>query len=166
MKKRIYRLIMGVLLLGWMIVIFLFSSQESQQSGELSGGVAYRIIKTCDKILDADMSAVELTFWAGKLDYPVRKLAHMSEYALLAVFAALFLLGYREWGKRTAFYSLMLSACYAVTDEVHQLFVAGRAGRFSDVCIDTCGAVIGLLFFTIILKFVRNHCEKKRLLLK
>lgn len=166
MKKRRYRVVTGVLLFGWMLVIFLFSSQEALQSGELSGGVAYQIIKTCDKLLDTELSVPELSLWAGRLDYPVRKLAHMTEYALLAAFAGLFFLGYKEWGRRTVCDSLILSACYAMTDEAHQLFVAGRAGRFSDVCIDTCGAAIGLLIFTIILKFVRNHCEKKRLLLK
>lgn len=166
MKKRGYRLITGALLIGWMIIIFWFSAQPAMESQEMSGGVAYRVMSACDRIFDADMSAADLMQWAERIDYPIRKLAHMSEYALLAIFSGACLLGYREWDKKTICGSLVLSAGYAVTDEIHQLFVSGRAGRFSDVCIDTFGAAIGLVFFAIMLKLVRNHCEKKRLLLK
>ncbi len=33
---------------------------------------------------------------------------------------------------------------YAVSDEVHQLFVPGRGGQLTDVIIDTAGAGAGL----------------------
>lgn len=166
MKKRRYRWITAVLLIGWMAVIFWFSAQPAMESQEMSGGVAYRVMAACDRIFDADMSAADLMQWAERIDYPIRKAAHMSEYALLAIFVAACLLGYRKWDGKTICGCLMLSAGYAITDEVHQLFVQGRAGRFSDVCIDTAGAAIGLVFFAVMLKLVRNHCEKKKLLLK
>ena len=34
---------------------------------------------------------------------------------------------------------------YASTDEIHQLFVGGRSGRFTDVLIDTAGGFIGIM---------------------
>lgn len=46
------------------------------------------------------------------------------------------------------------AAVYAATDEIHQLFVPGRAGRFSDVCIDGAGAVLGVVVFVVIVKLV------------
>ena len=48
--------------------------------------------------------------------------------------------------------AVAVAVLYAATDEIHQLFVPGRAGRFSDVCIDTLGAVIWLLLFTALRK--------------
>lgn len=163
MKKQGYRRIVGLLLLGWMLVIFWFSAQPATESTEMSGGVAQRILETYDKIFDTNMPEGELVLWATRIDYPIRKLAHMSEYAVLAIFFGAYLMGYRQWGKRTAYGSLVLSVCYAATDEIHQLFVPGRAGRFSDVCIDTAGAIIGVCFLAIVMKLVRSHCAKKRI---
>jgi VanZ family protein len=55
--------------------------------------------------------------------------------------------------------AVALAFLYAMTDEFHQLFVAGRAGRFIDVCIDTAGAVIGVLILAIIIKFHYNNTK-------
>ena len=46
---------------------------------------------------------------------------------------------------------------YACTDEFHQLFVPGRAGRFTDVLIDTTGGIIMLLFIALV-----THVARKR----
>ena len=47
-----------------------------------------------------------------------------------------------------------LTAFYACTDEFHQLFVPGRAGLLSDVLIDSLSAVLGLVVFLLLQKFV------------
>ena len=64
-------------------------------------------------------------------DYPLRKLAHMAEYAVL------YLLARRAMGARAA---LAFSILYAASDEWHQTFVPGRRGAASDVLIDALGA--------------------------
>ena len=48
------------------------------------------------------------------------------------------------------------TAVYAATDEIHQLFVAGRSGRFSDVCIDSAGALAGVLVFALLVRIVKR----------
>lgn len=53
----------------------------------------------------------------------------------------------------TAFFA---AAVYAATDEIHQLFVAGRSGRFSDVLIDSSGALLGVLIFALIVRIVKR----------
>ena len=45
---------------------------------------------------------------------------------------------------------------YACTDEFHQLFVPGRAGRFTDVLIDTTGGIIMLLFIALVIHVARK----------
>ena len=42
---------------------------------------------------------------------------------------------------------------YACSDEIHQLFVPGRSGMFTDVLIDTGGAVTGMLV-SMLLMFI------------
>lgn len=39
----------------------------------------------------------------------------------------------------------MICILYAISDEVHQLFVPGRGGQVRDVIIDSAGAIAGIL---------------------
>lgn len=75
----------------------------------------------------------------GVWDTVLRKLAHLGEYAVLGVLLARAL-------RRTA-PALVLGSLYAVTDELHQLLVPGRAGRPLDWAIDTAGVVAGALLW-------------------
>jgi VanZ family protein len=80
----------------------------------------------------------------------VRKCAHLTEYALLAWMFWHALRKpqkpeLRPWSWREANLSIMLVALYAATDEFHQHFVPSREGKFSDVLIDTIGAICGIL---------------------
>jgi VanZ family protein len=73
----------------------------------------------------------------GTWDFVLRKLAHMTEYAVLAA-----LLARAARNEPRAF---VLAVAYAVTDELHQSFVRGREGRPLDVAIDAAGALAGLV---------------------
>ena len=85
-----------------------------------------------------------------RVQYGVRKAAHVTEYAMLA------LLIWRArrrpvrgdtrpWRWREAWFALVCAALFAVSDEIHQAFVPGREGRATDVLIDSAGALAGLL---------------------
>ena len=124
------------LMLCWMVVIFMFSAEPDTESSELSGSVA------------SHWDEKELLDKAELIDYPVRKCAHMSEYAILT------LLGFLTFsflhGRRRFLIPIGVTFLYACTDEFHQLFVPGRAGRFTDVLIDTTGGIIMLLFIALV----------------
>ena len=80
-------------------------------------------------------------------DYPLRKMAHMAEYAILARLVTRAFRGSTAWSASKIFFAAMLFvAFYASTDEVHQHFVVGRHGSIIDVLIDVTGAWIGLGF--------------------
>lgn len=66
-------------------------------------------------------------------DYPLRKLAHVLEYVILYLLAA------RAWPPKRAWLFCVL---YAISDEIHQTYVPGRAGRASDVVIDGMAAAL------------------------
>jgi VanZ family protein len=72
----------------------------------------------------------------GTWDTILRKLAHLAEYAILGA-----LLGRAV---RLPGLALALGVLYAVSDEVHQMFVEGRHGSPLDVLIDTAGLLAGL----------------------
>jgi VanZ family protein len=73
----------------------------------------------------------------GTWDYVLRKLAHTTEYAILAVLLA------RATGSYA--WAFALTVAYAGTDEFHQTFVRGRHGSPIDVAIDAAGALAGLV---------------------
>ena len=80
----------------------------------------------------------------------VRKCAHLTEYAILAMLFWRAIRkplrkGVRTWLWRDAGWALLFSAIYAATDEFHQTFVPSREGRLGDVVIDSLGAAAGLL---------------------
>ncbi len=72
----------------------------------------------------------------GLWDLALRKAAHFSEYAVLG---ALLARAVRE------FPAFALAVLYAVSDELHQTFVPGRAGTLLDLGIDAGGALAGIL---------------------
>src|SRR2546423_8635071 len=77
-----------------------------------------------------------LGFW----DLILRKLVHISEYALLC-FLAWRALARVTPERRARALALCVSLGYAGTDELHQTFVHGRHGTPGDVAIDSVGMV-------------------------
>ena len=74
-------------------------------------------------------------------DTLLKKLAHMTEYAILC------LLLWSALPAETPWWAWAVAVLYAVSDEVHQTFVPGRNGWIVDVLIDSVGA--GLAALTI-----------------
>ena len=81
----------------------------------------------------------------GALDILVKKGAHFTGYALLALSYA-FALGPNSG--RSIFLSFILTLLYAVTDEIHQSFVPGRHASIWDIALDISGALLALTLLT------------------
>ncbi|WP_276907463.1 VanZ family protein, partial [Faecalibaculum rodentium] len=83
----------------------------------------------------------------------IRKLAHFSEYFLMAtlIYLILTILRVPWWLKAI----LVIMACggLACLDELHQSDVAGRVMSKKDVLIDTSGAVFATLTYGILGRF-------------
>jgi VanZ family protein len=84
-------------------------------------------------------SIPSLSSGLGTWDTVLRKGAHMTEYAILAVLLRRALAAELP--------ALVAAVAYACTDEIHQTFVRGRHGTGVDVAIDGVGAAVGLLAF-------------------
>ncbi len=74
----------------------------------------------------------------------IRKLGHVTEYAVLSALWARALAGPgARWRPRHTGGALLLSLSWAVLDETHQTFVPSRSPSVADVGIDTLGALRG-----------------------
>ena len=167
MKRVLMRVVTGSLLAAWMVVVFLFSAQPAVRSEKMSGGFAYRIVKQADRLFDLGMTEKQMEQQAKKIDYPVRKGAHMTEYAVLGCLAFAFFCSLTPLIQRKReLWAWCFAGVYAMTDEIHQLSVPGRAGRFTDVCIDATGAAIGIILLFLIRKIWQTCCEKRKHLIQ
>ena len=142
------KIILWILIILWMIIIFLFSSQNSEDSSKLSRGFLRNFILW---FLPENINEDTVDF----LEHILRKCAHMAEYAVLGVLISIQLRLYHvfeaEWKKIWS--AVFLVMLYAATDEFHQLFVGGRSGQISDIFIDTCGGMAGAFVIYLIYKF-------------
>jgi VanZ family protein len=150
-----------------MYIIFQFSSATGVESSGTSGSVCLKIVDTADEALDLNVSYNKRMYYAEKLEYPVRKLAHFGEYALLAATVALPLYVYGMRGIPLMLVAGAICVGFACTDEYHQSFVSGRSPSKKDVLIDSAGAFCGIIF-TRIVGFIgrktifRPLCEEKK----
>ena len=136
--------------IAMMYLIFSFSAQTGTESGNLSHEISYHLVSVADRVLDKGLSEEEKNAYADKIEFPVRKLAHMTEYFILAICMSFPLYVYGVRGFWLFLLAGLLCVGFACTDEFHQLFVPGRAGRFTDVLIDTTGGIIMLLFIALV----------------
>lgn len=150
------------MLIVWMCIIFRFSAQPVKESVSLSERVGRVVSETVVPGFQSWPEQRQEKF-VKKIDFGVRKAAHLTEYMFLGMLWILFfhsLLRGRYGYKKEMFYSLLASAVFAAGDEFHQLFVAGRHAKIHDVCIDTTGAIIGILIVSLILSKVFGGKKK------
>ena len=129
----------------WMVLIYSFSAAPAVESSETSDGISYKIVKVMAGLPFLDWEEEELEEKADTLHVPIRKAAHFSEYALLAVLWVVPLGCTTKDNKKRMAAALLLCIIYAASDEIHQLFVPGRDGNVKDVIIDSVGAGFGIL---------------------
>lgn len=141
-----------------MIIIFLMSSQPAHDSTETSLAVGHAV---CTLFVPgySKMSTDDQLQLAKKIDHPVRKTAHATEYAILAMLIFAAISGMYDNIKHNLI-SLGFTTAYAVSDEIHQYFVPGRACMLTDVMIDLSGALVGLILVSLVKKRpYKNRCN-------
>lgn len=132
-----------------MYLIFSFSSQTGSESSTLSNKVTESALIVIDHVMDKGWSEDEIQVRVEKYGYYVRKLAHMTEYCILAITISLPLYVYGLRGFVLLLLAGILCVGFAATDEYHQTMVANRGPSLRDVGIDSIGALIGITLVRI-----------------
>ena len=145
-------MISKVLVILWQCVIFLFSAQPAADSKSLSNGLTEMVLE----FLFPDMTPQRVAEIAEMLSFTVRKGAHFTIYFILGALMYNCILRSCKFAKARLM-SFVFCVLYAVTDEIHQIFVAGRAGRILDVCIDSFGNLCGIFVVWIVINVIKNR---------
>ena len=139
MKAKIYKVITVILLIAVMVTLFVLSHQDGTESTETSGFVT--------KLLS-------LIFSNNIPEAIVRTFGHFSEFCALGFLMMNCFFALKE--RLQPIHSILLSWGYSWTDEIHQIFVDGRAFQISDLLVDLAGILTGsVIIATIILIYMR-----------
>ena len=118
-------------------LIFYFSHQpatiSASQSGVVSGFIVDRLIS------DNKIPITEKDQMRKRVDETIRDIAHVAIYVPLGLCSILLA------GRKRAWLVLLAIGIYAATDEVHQIWIDGRAAQVVDWMKDMLGAGIGVL---------------------
>lgn len=136
-----------ILLLLWMTVIFMFSSSGSVKSNNTSGKVISSAISVKDKVTNNETKPETKKKIVKKINYSVRKSAHVFEYFVLGVLALNVFDAFNV--KRKVLFAIMLCILYASSDEFHQLFT-GRTASVTDVLLDSAASIVGIYLLNLI----------------
>lgn len=149
-KKRAILWLFAALL--WTGVIFLFSSQSYVDSNNTSMSVATFL----SNLLIPDFSSwgpSSQAEWLSGINNLLRKIAHISEFALLGVLTYLTLLNLsgRTHRKKPptklglGMISFYICVVLSALDELHQTVSAGRTPSTGDMLIDCAGVILGII---------------------
>lgn len=117
----------------WMGLIWVLSAQDASASSTLSGDLAAALWR----ILPFSLEGTEAILRQG---------AHFTLYLVLG--------GLLAWGSRgrRLWASFAAGGLYALSDEVHQAFVPGRAMEGADILTDLLGLGVGILLLGYLLR--------------
>lgn len=120
----------------WAAAIWLFSTASFSALG------TSRFILPLLQWLQPRASQETLEF----LHFLIRKSAHFVEFFIFSLLVLRGVRGERAgWRMAWGLAAVLIAACYAALDELHQAFVPERTASPMDSLLDTCGAVAAQL---------------------
>ena len=155
--KRILSSLPAIIVMG---VIFYFSAMDGDTSHIQSEKVSTFFADLVNFFRDLGFDGGAKTL-AGIIEVIVRKIGHITEYCILSVMVyiphGIFVpVRYKRY-----LVTFVFCVIYAASDEIHQAFVPGRGPGVTDVLIDSCGVLLGLLIALILDAFFFNQKEGK-----
>lgn len=148
--KTILRIVFSwLLVLALCVGIFLLSAQNAEQSANLSANAVTPLFRLLTRMFGENGHVI------------LRKIAHFSQFALLSFLLYNAFYQTRKTKRLSPVLPLLCGVLYAVSDEVHQIFVPGRACMLMDMGIDSLGCLLGILCFFLLVRIL-SVIGKKR----
>lgn len=144
------------------VAAFIFAN--SHQTAEQSSAISHTFSDKIFLLFVPNYSKLSLqaqSDFVSAMQFAVRKGAHFSIYALLSMCVFSALQTYNIKKHKKVILCFIITTVYAASDELHQLFISGRSGQFSDVCIDSLGAGFGIAVCLLLSTFLRFLKKRK-----
>jgi VanZ family protein len=143
-KQNYMKLLSWSVLFLWTTLIFILSSQPAIESNGLSLNFTKIFIDAVDQWISLGLEASSSADLVEQINHIIRKLAHGGSYFIMGLLSV----NAFKRSVRTENKSYILSALFcilfAISDEIHQLFVPGRSGEIRDVLIDSIGVILAI----------------------
>lgn len=142
--------------------IFQFSSQNAKKSDSVSKSVTRKVVDTLPST--KNKTEKEKTEIVKKINSYVRKTAHFTLFFLFGLFliTAMLISYEKKYSVAKIFVmSMIIALIYAISDEVHQIFVPERGPGVKDVLIDFSGSMTAFLSFMLVRCAVLRFNRKK-----
>lgn len=143
--------VFGVLAAAWLCVLFFFSGQSGEESGDLSGRLTRFLFGRW----------IERGADEARLDHILRKCAHAGIFAVEGFLLGISLLSGLKRRAEACYLTLAGCAVIAVANELHQLTSPERSCDVRDMVIDTAGAAAGLIAAMVLLHLFRIRRQKR-----
>ena len=153
MRVKILRCIFFILIILVSVIIFGFSAQNGEKSGNLSKSI---ITKIADVIKVKENNKNEFIVQGEKV---IRKMAHFTIYTLLGICVMGFLSTFNLKIVKQVIITGIYGFFYATTDEFHQMFINGRNASFLDIMIDSLGILFGILIVYVLVVIIKNKAK-------
>lgn len=161
MKKRdVLRGLFLFLLILDMAVIFWFSSQTGEQSADVGNSLTVSLLNIFYCGFNSLQPAARQQAIESAAEV-IRMLAHFGVFFLMGIFVCAFYNTYDINKKKLYSHTFLFCLAYAITDEIHQLFVPGRAFEIIDIITDALGVLAGIAAFILINKLIKYYRRKR-----
>ena len=117
----IKRIILVILLVIWMVSVFMFSAQQGDNSGAISGNTIRAILNLIPSV--RQMEPAEREGIVAAIEPYARKLAHFTIYMIGGIILYLNANQYALSEDKKFLLATIMGSLYSITDEVHQMFV-------------------------------------------
>ena len=133
-----------------MALIFLFSNQTADISDDTSDSLIEMVVSAVYPKFN-ELDNADRLYIIDNFSAPIRKAAHFCEFFVLGTVAFFHFITY-PFKKKKLYAALpfLVGFLYSVSDELHQLFISGRACRILDIYIDFAGVLLSVIFFYLI----------------
>ncbi len=149
---KAFRIITILLTIALCVAIFCLSAENATDSSATSRGIIKKVLALFVEGFE-NLSEARQQEICAPFQFIVRKSAHFCLYFALGILSFLSVLTYSKIAPKLKIaFGIVFSYLYAVSDEIHQLFVPGRSGEIRDTLIDLCGAILGVFITVTIIK--------------
>ena len=159
-KKLALRVIFWVITVGIMVIVFLNSAKDATQSSAISTAFTEQLFSVFVPDYGSMDEASQLSL-ITEMQFFIRKSAHFLSYFAMGLFCILAYNTYELSLRNKLLFSAATCVAFAISDEIHQLFVPGRSGEIRDVLIDTAGILLATLTVAAIIYLNKRRREKK-----